>query len=264
MHIQFSSLIKNQFNSMSETNQIISKKVLEHINDIDTYSVKEFAIESNVSPAMIIKFSKIVGFSGFDELKYAAKYSMDSRGTYVDAITNTLALVDERNKDVYAKFANLIHNHNQITIFSRSNSANSAFDFYYKFMRVKSGFSFYRTTSEQINALMNLHPDDLLLLVSNSGNAKELIEVCQKVTTSMISPANILLITNNPKAKLSEFANTIIVGARNEKESEFSQYIPFSAKYSLMFMLDSIFFSYFNLYREECTDKLNQWRFHLE
>ena len=260
--IDITQLIKSNFHSLSWTNQCIAKKILENLTTIHEYSVSQLAQEANVSPAMIIKFSKKLGFSGFDEFKFLSKYSQIHNNPYISEINNAIISAHKQNSTSFESIAKEIKMHQQIIIFARANSANIAYDFYYKFLKVLPNISLATQSEEQLTHLLNLSSSDLLLIVSNSGNAKEIITACQQ--SNLQKQDNIILITNNEKATLSKFSNTILLGQQTNPYDEFSQYLPFSEKYALMYILDSIFFSYFNLYRNECTEKINNWKFHIQ
>ncbi len=68
--------IKEQYNSMTDSQQAIGKYILQNYHLVATLSAAEFAREVGVSDATIVRFAQELGFSGFTEMKNYIKTYM--------------------------------------------------------------------------------------------------------------------------------------------------------------------------------------------
>lgn len=253
----------DNYDSMTWTNQCIAKTMLDNCENLYKFSVSKIAEEANVSPAMIIKFAKNISLSGFDELKYLAKYSDTESHKDITGITNAIYLSHENNKDRFGKIAERIKHSKRIFIYAQSNSANIAFDFYYKFSKVRKDVYIFKTLIEEKESFISLAENDLIIIVSNIGNNREILSIFQQLDPKKKTKEQVILVTNNEKGKLIKHACESLIGQYHDYNNDYSQYLPFSNKYSLMYLLDSVFFTYFYQYHEECVGNLKKWKFHL-
>ncbi|TQR18306.1 MurR/RpiR family transcriptional regulator [Psychrobacillus soli] len=62
-------LISQHFTKMSKSQKKVANYVLEHPNDIALYSAAEFGSKIGISESTVIRFSNLLGFSGYTELQ---------------------------------------------------------------------------------------------------------------------------------------------------------------------------------------------------
>ena len=243
------NIIKSNFDSMCDSHQQISKIVLRNEKVIPKYTIQQLAKESNVSTASVSKFCKFLDLDGFDELRYLIKYnnlSTDTENKSINFEENlflTLSSTHENIIDSIPAIVNLIRT-NSTYILARSNSANIAFDFFYKLKKIKEDVHFERKP-EKILELMTKITKGIIILVSNSGNSTELYDLAKYIKKN--TDVKIILITNNKLCKIAKFSDYLIEGVPLETDLVIKQHLPFSAKYSLMYCLDIIFINYFKL-----------------
>lgn len=240
------SIIRSNFDSMSDSHQQISKIILRNEKIIPRYTIQQLAKEANVSIASVSKFCKFLNLDGFDELRYLIKYSNASPNGLINLEENLLLSLSSTHENIIDSIPTIINlmRKNPIYIFARSNSANIAFDFFYKLKKIKNNVYFERSP-ERISELMIKISKGIIILVSNSGNSTELYELSKYIKKNKNIP--IILITNNRLCKISKFSDYIIEGVPLEIDLVIKQHLPFSAKYSLMYCLDIIFINYFRL-----------------
>ena len=102
-----------------------------------------------------------------------------------------------------------------------------------------------------------------MLIVSNSGNCKEILSSFKRFDPEKKLREQTILVTNNEAARLMPYAHTALVGQLSDTE-EYSQHLPFANKYSLLFLLDMIFFTILDKYNEQSMEMLNRWRLRIE
>ncbi|RRF98103.1 MAG: MurR/RpiR family transcriptional regulator [Coriobacteriaceae bacterium] len=252
-------MIQEQFRSLSDANKAIAMVILSNFDNISDFSVSQVAKTASVSPAMVIKFSKKFGFSGFDELKYAAKYYSISSNSYVETISNAIFIAWCKNQEHVKPIAQQIHDASRVFIMAQANSANIAYDLSFRLSKIRTNVFLAREREQQRQAVISAEPGDVLLLVSNSGNCREIYDAFRELDPAKKLFEQSILVTNNDKGRLLPYCHLKLIGELADTE-EYSQHLPFANKYSLMFMLDMIFFTIFDTYHEESMDMLNRWR----
>lgn len=256
--------VESCYHQFSMTNQEVADQVLITGPDLQYYSVAKFANQCHVSTSMIIKFAKSLDLTGFDELKFLAKYSFmrpdDSDDTDTSRIIHSLENTHIRDSIQRHQLATRLHDAGNIHVFARSSSANIAFDFYYKLKKVRSNVFFYREFKDQVSGVMDVRSDDLVFLVSNSGNSRELIAIAKSLRNrDQIKPL-VILVSNNPTCQLIGATDISLIGIPEEHGLHYPQDTPFTAKYTLMYILDTLYFEYFFAYQEECDRAVARFR----
>lgn len=257
--VDVQEMIRERFQGMSDANRAIATVILSNFDSIWEFSVSQVARTANVSPAMVVKFSKKLGFSGFDELKYAAKYFNLSSNSYVETIANAIFIPYYRNQDIIGDVAREVHDAQRVFIMAQANSANIAYDLFFRLSKIRCNVFLSREREEQRQSIFNAQAGDLLLVVSNSGNCREILDAFHELDPEHALRDQTILVTNNENAQLIPFAHKTLMGVLSDSE-EYSQHLPFANKYSLMLLLDMIFFSIFDNYRDESMTMLNRWR----
>lgn len=253
--------ILSEFPAYTEVQKSIAKTILTHKKNIAKYNVKQFSELANVSASMVVNFSKKLGLDGWDELKYLVKYTFDEehlKNNFLSELMDTLKETQEcllEESSIYKKMLKKLNKAKNIHIFSRSSSSSICFEFYYKFRKVRSNVFFHSKAIDQINAINHIEKDSLVIFVSNSADNIELENI---LLLNSINRQNYLLITTNPNGNLCKYFSNILVGANFEKTFNFYKDLPILSKYALSYILDSLFYDYWNLYREESEDFLIQ------
>lgn len=261
--IDVKRMITDRFNSMSMANKCIANVILSNFDNIYEFSVSQIARTANVSPAMVVKFSKKLGFSGFDELKYAVKYFNLSTNSEIETIANAIFISYSKNIDLVPAVADVIHTARRVIIMGQANSANIAYDFFFRLSKIRTNVSLAREAEEQDQAIFSAQEGDIMLIVSNSGNCKEILSSFKRFDPEKKLRDQTILVTNNEAARLMPYAHTALIGQLSDTE-EYSQHLPFANKYSLLFLLDMIFFTILDKYNEQSMEMLNRWRLRIE
>ncbi|HHS83107.1 MAG TPA: MurR/RpiR family transcriptional regulator [Devosia sp.] len=188
-----SRLADNQ-DRMSENERRIARAVLEAPADVMSVSSQELARRCNVSQSSIIKFCQKMGLSGFPALKIALSaevarservqqihgdiFSDDSLGAVarklfdskVSALSNTMQL--NENGRIEAAVS-LLEKANRIILFGVGGSALVARDLSSKLTRFGKAVVEGGDTHIQLANVASLTGDDLLMVISYSGNKPE-------------------------------------------------------------------------------------------
>ncbi|MBU3135496.1 MurR/RpiR family transcriptional regulator [Clostridium gasigenes] len=249
------NIILSKFDSLSDSNQQIAKIILRYPDEIPKYKITELANKSSVSISTVTKFCKFFNLEGFDELKYMIKYR-SSTGNIEDKLLLTLSTTHLNIASKINSVVKLINKNSKIYIFAKSNSANIAFDFYYKISKIRPNVIFERD-SLLIDDAVSKITNGVVILVSNSANSY-ICNVAEKLHSNR--KVKIISVTNNTNSKLNNLSDITLCGIPFEIDSTIKQYLPFNSKYSLMYILDLFFYTYFQLDYNKNLDKLLQCR----
>ncbi len=187
-------------------------------------AIKEVAGALNVSEAMIVKVSKLLGFSGFRQLRSAiveyfdnavhdasAELALDDEpADVVDKVFNlTIRTIVEGqtvvNPDEIDRAARCFFQANQRELYGVGGSNPICADIQHKFLRIGVRCSAYQDAHIMMMSASLLGEDDVVLVVSHSGRTSDLQ---QAVTIAKNNGAKIICITHSdssPIARLADF-----------------------------------------------------------
>ncbi len=218
--------IKNLQSSFTDSENKIAKYILEHGIEVCNLTAEELANTTNTSPASIIRFSKKVGYSGFQELKiaiakdtekdnfnenkiYEAITCKDSTTEIIEkialenikAIKDTIKLLD---KDSIDKATNVMINADKINLFGVGSSSLVAADLQYKLVRINMPAVLHEDYHLQLVSASNMNEKSVAIAISHSGKTKETykaLEIAKKAGAKTIS---ITKFGNNPISDMAD------------------------------------------------------------
>ena len=201
-------------------------------------AVAEIAERANVSQPTVIRFCRSLEYKGLPEFKLALSASMSQSGLpFVheelntdDSVTDVIekilgntaaALLSARRKlDEKAlenAIAMLIHAR-RIEFYGVGNSGIVAQDAQHKFFRFGISTVAYSDTHIQLMAASVLSPQDVLVVISNSGAS---IEVLDAVSIAKENGAQVIAITR-PESPLTQLADCILTTQVSEDSSRYT------------------------------------------
>lgn len=260
--IDIYGLIASKYNNMTDSERPIAKIILTQKEKIaSSYTLTQLAKEAHVSNAMIVKFAKNLGLEGFEELKYLIKYQKSTVETsdhdHLQEITRTLHNCHSSIAPKLDLMRELMERKGSIYILARSTSANYAFDFYYRLSKIRENVFYQRRQEKQNLFLDTITSNDLLIIVSNSGDSTDLISFTKSLEAK--TRVETILVTNNFNCKLAKYATHILEGASFEVDELLKAQAPLSSKYSLLYILDALFYEYLYANYKQNIDKLHEF-----
>ncbi len=186
--------IRRLYNDMGPGEKKIADYVLNNTQETIDSSISELAERCGCGDATIVRFSRRLGFEGFQALKIgiaAEMGSISSIGTEIEvtdtcfdifqkrisdiliALQNTESVLDVNDLELAAK---TIMNAKHIVIFGLGNSAAIAGDAAHKFLRV--GLRAQSCCDNHLQAIVASHldADSVAIGISHSGASKDIIE----------------------------------------------------------------------------------------
>ena len=228
--------IKSLQDNFTDSEKKIAKYILGHEDEVYNLTAEELANVTETSPASIIRFSKKVGYSGFQELKisiakdtienkinedkiYEAITTHDSTAETMEkvalenikAIKDTIKLVDE---DAIDEAVDAISVADEINLFGVGSSSLVAADFQYKLVRINMPVFLHMDYHLQLVSATNISERGVAIGISHSGKTKETYEALKAAKKAGAKTISITKFGNNP---ISEIADIKIYTAEVEK-----------------------------------------------
>ncbi|EGV5525686.1 SIS domain-containing protein, partial [Salmonella enterica] len=212
------------------------------LNNIDTFkncSSHSMALTLNIAQSSITKFAKKLGARGFTDLKMLlieengrAKNSTKGKNLHttiqnddpyniiaekliaekITALKQSTEHIDFAN---FEKIINIIHSSRRIQIMGIGGSALAAKDLAFKLLKIGYNAICEIDSHVQITVAQSLKKQDLQIVISYSGNKKEILLAAK---TAKANGAKIIAITSLAQNPLRELADYILETVSNEDE----------------------------------------------
>lgn len=235
MNEQLITRIKGEYHTFSKTNRMIANVIFSEEIHFGL-TISELARQSYCSPSAIIKFIKLIGFDSYKVFKN----HLNSTSNFDDlTIVGSIFLVDNyirENNILVTQFIEDIKKSKRVYFFAMGTSKLSVNDFIAKTNNFNDKKYIFTENKDANEALINTINEDVIIFVSNSGDAKELVYY-----SKLLQDQNTYLVTNRETSQLSrKIKNTINLGNHYETKFDFENR-PRESKYSILYFMDKIF-----------------------
>lgn len=203
--------IRFLYNDMGKAEKKIADYILEHSGDIISYSISELSSLCGCGDATVVRFSRRLGFSGFQAMKIGIAQELSTTSTISSEISKndscfemfkkrindiTIALQNTEtvlSSESLEKAAKTIMKTKRVVIFGLGNSASIATDVAHKFLRL--GINAQPCSDNHLQAIIASHLDrqSVAIGISHSGSSKDIVESLQ---LSKIGGATTICVTN--------------------------------------------------------------------
>ncbi len=208
----------------------LEQKVLDNIIARDEFSeetpIKSVAVENQVSEAMIVKIAKKLDFSGYREFRsnlvlyrqlevsrmfqdLSADDDMDKLvqkvfRNSIQALEETMAILDiqslNRSKDIISRAKRLL-------FIGVGGSAQIAFDFSHKLLRIGIGAHVINDSHMMMMAAALADSDTAVMAISHSGHTKDVIEALKLARSN---GARTIAVTNYGGSPVCDYADAVL------------------------------------------------------
>jgi RpiR family transcriptional regulator, repressor of rpiB and als operon len=195
--------------------------------DIDeAMPLRDVAVGSGVSEAMVVKVAKKLGFGGFREFRQglvdyyrsdtAALHSEievdDTAGqivqkvfrTSMQALEETFAILDLQ---AFERAADYLHRAKQRDFYGLGGSAQIARDVSHKFLRIGIRASVFDDAHMMMMSASLLGPDDVAIAFSHSGSTTAVIDA---VELARKNGARTIAVTNYPDSPVAQIVDVVL------------------------------------------------------
>lgn len=224
--------IKILYNEMGKAEKQIADWIEQNPGKIISLSIVELAEQCKCSEATIVRFSKRLGLSGYQELKIslAAEAGGSPVSTHITADDNPYQIYEKVCNDIYlslektkkslspeslALAAEKICSANKILVFGLGNSSSVATDASHKFMRAGLNSFAYSDNHMQVIAASHLDENDVVIGISHSGSSKDIVDALK---IAKEHGATTIAITNNGKSPILKHSDIILSTSADETQ----------------------------------------------
>ena len=262
--------LSNPTFKVTKSDKILIEYIKNTLNTVVYKPISEIAKESGIGEATVTRFTKKLGYSGFQEFKINLTKELTLQEEKViinpniscnEEVTETAMKLFQATSEVLHQTLEKINPHmivqcvqmltkaRKIYIIGIGYSGIVATDFNYKLMRIGAN-SFPIIDSHTMLMLASImHQDDIILAISHSGNTDEVIET---VHLAKQQGAKIIALTENYNSPLLQVADVFLTYQSNETTFETGSV---TSKLAQMFMLDLI---YTEMIKEQFDDVLEK------
>jgi len=224
--------IKMLYDEMGKAEKRIADWIFENPGKIISLSIVELADLCKCSEATIVRFSKRLGFGGYQELKIsiAAEGGAASISTGITADDTPFGIYEKVCNDIYMSMektkksldekslkaaCDKISAADKIVVFGLGNSASVATDVSHKFLRAGLNSVAYSDNHMQVIAASHLKEGDVAIGISHSGSSKDIVDALKLAREH---GAATIAITNSGKSPLLKFADIALFTSADETE----------------------------------------------
>ena len=245
--------IRFSLSSMGPAEKKIANYLLQHTGEIIDISISELAKQCGCGDATIVRFSRRLGLTGYQELKLgiAAEVNASSsisaeiekgdscfeifKKRIVDisnSLSSTETVLDEAALD---RASSVISKADRIVIFGLGNSAAIAQDAAHKFLRL--GLSAQACCDNHMQAIIASHlkRGNVAIGISHSGASKDIVEALR---LSKACGATTICVTNYGASPLAETAEIRLFTKSEETKHSI---LAMSSRIAQLAILDSIY-----------------------
>lgn len=195
--------------------------------DIDeTTPLREIALKSAVSEAMVVKVAKKLGFDGFRDFRQGLVdyYRLDSANlhaeiaaadtageivqkvfrTAMQALEETFAILD---LEAFERAADYLARARQRDFYGLGGSAQIARDVSHKFLRIGIRTSVFDDAHMMMMSAALLGPDDVAVAFSHSGSTAAVLDAAEMARRN---GARTIAVTNYPESPLAKMVDVVL------------------------------------------------------
>ncbi len=245
--------IKILYDTMGKAEKRIADWLMANPGEIIPLSIVDLAERCGCSEATIVRFSKRLGFSGYQGLKISLAQENNT-----SSVNNSIS-ADDGAKEIYSKVCNEIYCSLEMTkevldpavleqvcekiiaapkiaIFGLGNSASVALDASHKLLRAGCETYAYCDNHMQVIAASHLGKGDVAIGISHSGSSKDIVEA---LDIAKKSGAYTVAITNKGKSPIQKVSDYMLYTSSDETKYNI---LALSSRISQLSIINAIYF----------------------
>ena len=222
--------IKAKYNSLGKTDKKIADYLMNNPGAVLSMFITELAKRCDTSEAAIVRFSKKMGFSGYQQLKLSLAQEADMRPVSENITANDSAydIFSKVCEDIFCSLEKTkraldskslqtccekILSADKILICGLGNSASVATDAAHKMLRLGLNACAYTDGHMQAIAAAHTTKKSVLIGISHSGHSKDIIEA---IKIARENGTTTVAITNFDKSPIDKVGDIILHTVSNE------------------------------------------------
>lgn len=212
--------IKNLMEAFTPSEKKLADYIIDNLDTVSNLSASELANYAETSPASVIRFSRKLGYEGFQELKISvakdvALNNVNEEKVYeavtvndsindiihkismqnIHAIEDTIKLLDEES---VGNAIETMRSAKHIYLYGVGASALVAKDLQYKLVRIDVPVSMYMDSHTQLASAVNIKENEVAIGISHSGKTLEIYKALEMAKQTGAKTISITKYGNNP------------------------------------------------------------------
>ncbi len=197
---------------LSENDLLIWQYIKSNLTKCEKMSIEELAQKCHVSKTTILRFTQRLGFTGYSEFKHILK-TENKEILSVSDDNNSIELIKQgynkyidslKSKDL-SYISKAIYGAKNIYVHARGAVQRSVADELYRaFLPINKLIYRIKTTGETGHYEQNIDKDDVVIIISFSGDTEESIDFAKKLK---LKGTKIIVITATRENELQRIAN---------------------------------------------------------
>lgn len=227
--------LNNIRKSLSIKEQHVADYIVDNRQDIKTMSIQELSKLTQASTSTILRMCKKLGYEGFSDFKIDLIASINSQYKVAfqedinlddsiedvnnkvyqmekSALDETYALINTKQLNLAIE---LLSRSNKVVIFGVGNSALIGKELEYQLIKIKKNLCCHFDYHMQRNALSTMDENDLLIIISHSGETIECINLLKQAKEQNVPS---IAISKFGQTKASALASVVLHTSSNEEQ----------------------------------------------
>ncbi len=178
--------VTKHYNALSANDLAIWKYISNNSKLCEKSSIELLAKNCHVSKTTILRFAKRIGLSGYSELKLLLKMENIEETTVISSIEKIQAgynkYINNIKKNDLSEVAKLLHHAENIYVHAKGAVQRSVADELYRtFLHINKLLYRIKTSGETDHYEQNIKMNDVVIIISFSGNSEGSIEFVKKI-----------------------------------------------------------------------------------
>lgn len=260
-------------NTLSNSEQKIAQFIINNPNIVPNMQITELAEHADSSASAVTRLCKKLKVKGFTTLKIELalqlKENIDKKQTTdidlhsnfqelstsllnnsINTMSNTLNYLNEDNLN---KIITHMHNSDQLFTFGIGASGIVAKNITQKWIRIGKNILNFDDIHQLMTAMMSFSKNASIILVSNSGQTKEILDIAKFAREKSITTIGITQFGDHPLGKL---ANLNIHTAHTEEAALRSAAT--SSLHAQFFIVDILFYLFIQKYHDQYIENIQE------
>ncbi len=260
--------IKIAYSKLGASEKRIADYILSHPEKMVSLSISELADLSGSSEPTITRFSRRLGFSGFQQLKISMAGAESGRNVteeisvsdepsvVFDKVANDIYCSLEKTKklidnDDFKKACDKIIRAERIIVFGLGNSSSVATDAAHKLLRLGYDANAYTDNHMQVIAAAHLNENCVVLAVTHSGSSKDVVDALK---TAKSCGAATIVITDENKSPVYKYSDFVLATSSDEINYRI---LGLTSRITQLAIVDTMYY-YVTCHTENSGEKIQQ------
>lgn len=241
------ALISSYFPSLSKSEKKVAQYVLANSDEVVNLSINELSRLADVGESTIVRFTRKVGFSGFQDFKLElarrdtisknlsnTRENQSKNEIYTHLLESLEETLNFMEKDQLEAAANYLFKARKVFIFAVGTSGITAQYLNSRLSRLGIAVEYNLDGHLQSISATLTSSDDAIIAISTSGNTKEVI---QNIELAQSNATPVVTITNFLGSRISKIGDVSLVVSSKEFVSDSGS---FDSAINQLFLIDTL------------------------